>query len=306
MQYFLAADAGGTKTEYVLADETRELARVQGATIKRLRVGPEVARQNLESALNQLAAQAGVRLQSVTRTCIGTSGASVPLVADWIRETVHSLVSGELEVCGDDEIALDAAFQGRRGVLAIAGTGSNVVGRASTGKLTNAGGWGPMLAEEGSGYRIGHQALRKSFQAINERQPTLLIEEILKFWNLATLADLVEKANASPTPDFTQLTPIVLACAERGDAVATAVLREAGEELAHLVVLVIQHVREMEAPEELPLPAVAVVGSIFQHVKPVFHAMVAALHRTYPEIEVRPEVVDATLGALWRARQGKR
>ena len=38
MSFFLALDAGGTKTDYVLADETRELARVRTGTIKRMRV----------------------------------------------------------------------------------------------------------------------------------------------------------------------------------------------------------------------------------------------------------------------------
>jgi N-acetylglucosamine kinase-like BadF-type ATPase len=303
MRYFLAADAGGTKTEYVLADETRELARVQGATIKRLRVGPEVARQNLEAALKELSAKAGVSLQSVTRSCIGTSGASVPLVAEWIRSTMQSLVSGELELCGDEEIALDAAFHGGRGVLVIAGTGSNVVGRTQAGVLVSAGGWGPALADEGSGYRIGHQGLRKAFQSLNEHRPTTLIEQFQKHWGVTTLGELIEKANANPAPDFSELTPVVVACAANGDAVAAEVLREGGEELAHLVLVVIQHMRNLEAAERLPLPVVAVVGSIFHHVKPVLQAMTVALQRTYPEIVVQPEVVDAPGGALWRARQ---
>ena len=34
---FLALDAGGTKTDYVLVDETRELARARTGTIKRMR-----------------------------------------------------------------------------------------------------------------------------------------------------------------------------------------------------------------------------------------------------------------------------
>jgi N-acetylglucosamine kinase-like BadF-type ATPase len=37
MSFFLALDAGGTKTDYVLADETRELERVRTGTIKRMR-----------------------------------------------------------------------------------------------------------------------------------------------------------------------------------------------------------------------------------------------------------------------------
>ena len=44
MPFYLAIDAGGTKTDYLLADETRELARVRSATIKRLRVDAGSAR----------------------------------------------------------------------------------------------------------------------------------------------------------------------------------------------------------------------------------------------------------------------
>ena len=46
MNFFLALDAGGTKTDYVLADETRELARVRTGTIKRMRVDAATASQN--------------------------------------------------------------------------------------------------------------------------------------------------------------------------------------------------------------------------------------------------------------------
>ncbi len=38
MAYFLGVDSGGTKAEFVLGDETRELARVRTGTIKRLKV----------------------------------------------------------------------------------------------------------------------------------------------------------------------------------------------------------------------------------------------------------------------------
>ena len=54
MSFFLAVDAGGTKTDYVLADETRELARVRTGTIKRMRVDAATACRNLESALAEL------------------------------------------------------------------------------------------------------------------------------------------------------------------------------------------------------------------------------------------------------------
>jgi N-acetylglucosamine kinase-like BadF-type ATPase len=66
MSFFLALDAGGTKTDYVLADETRELARVRTGTIKRMRTDAETAAFNLDSGLRQLTALSGVTMQSAS------------------------------------------------------------------------------------------------------------------------------------------------------------------------------------------------------------------------------------------------
>src|ERR1700722_2247578 len=144
MSLFLAVDAGGTKTDYVLADETSELARVRTGSIKRLRVDAATACHNLQSGLSELSRQTGISMASITRTCVGTAGETVPLVTDWLREAIGARVGGGLLILGDVEIALDAAFPGQPGVLVLAGTGSNVVGRSLEGKLISAGGWGPV------------------------------------------------------------------------------------------------------------------------------------------------------------------
>src|ERR1700691_713721 len=190
MSFFLAVDAGGTKTDYVLADETRELARVRTGTIKRMRVDAATAALNLESALAQLSEQTGVSMASVTRTCVGTAGETVPLVKDWLRESITARVGGGLLILGDVEIALDAAFPGRAGVLALAGTGSNVVGRTNGGLLLTAGGWGPALADQGSGHKIGLGSLRATFLAKDEERQTILLSAVMELWNLSSLDSL--------------------------------------------------------------------------------------------------------------------
>ena len=151
MAYYLAVDAGGTKTEFLIAEEDRELGRAVTGTIKRVNADAETAARNLRDALAELARTTGVSMTSVTRTCVGTSGNTVPLVTDWLREGFAMHVSGPLLLVGDVEIALDAAFFGGRGVLALAGTGSNVAARAGNGEIMTAGGWGPILADQGAG-----------------------------------------------------------------------------------------------------------------------------------------------------------
>ena len=273
MAYFLGVDAGGTKTEFLLGDESRELGRIQTGSIKRLRRDEEVTEQNLSRALTELGAQTGVSMLDVSRCCVGASGSTAPLVAEWITNAFRPQVGGEFLLVEDVDIALDAAFQGERGVLILAGTGSNVAGRDIDGQIVTAGGWGPALSDEGSGYFLGIEALRKGFRAIDERRTTVVLETIQSYWNLSSLGELVEFANANPSPDFSALAPLVIAAAMQGDEVAAEVVRAGGDELASLAAIVIERIRETEegAGKGFSMLPVALAGSIRERCRE--HAM---------------------------------
>lgn len=301
MAFFLAVDAGGTKTDLVLADERRALARVRTGTIKRLRTDTETAARNLDAGLAELVAQSGVPLMSIQRTCIGTAGETVMLVSEWLRGEFATRVPGRLLLLGDVEIALDAAFRGGPGVVVLAGTGSNVAGRTPTAKLSTCGGWGPMLADQGSGHAIGSRALRALFLAIDEGRTTLLEDAVLKFWGLSSLEALVEYANKTPAPDVSRLTHLVSECVELGDAVAREVLEREGEQLAYLVRLLIRRMRTIDGKQDF-VPALAFAGSIMERVPQVREALVASVRREFPEVSASAGVVDPIEGALWRAR----
>jgi glucosamine kinase len=303
MSLFLALDAGGTKTDYVLADETRELARVRTGTIKRMRTDAATATANLDSALAELSSTAGIAMHTITRTCIGTAGNTVPLVADFLREQISARVGGELILVGDVDIALDAAFHGGPGVLVLAGTGSNIAARHFDRTVTTAGGWGPALADQGSGNRIGHEALRAIFLAHDEGRSTQLLPAIADFWQLDPadpLNHLVAFANRIPAPDFSRLTELVLRCANAGDSVAQSVLRKEGEDLAWLVRCILHRFNATPAT----LPSIAFAGSIMEKVAPVREALIAAVRQEFPSIQTLEGVVDPIDGALWRARVG--
>jgi N-acetylglucosamine kinase-like BadF-type ATPase len=300
MPYFLALDVGGTKTDYLLADETRELARVRTSTIKRMRADASTAAANLHQALTELTAATGISMHSIACTCIGTAGETVPLVTDWLRQAFVASVSGELLLLGDVEIALDAAFHGRPGVLAIAGTGSNVAGRMPDGSLVTAGGWGPELADQGSGHKIGREGLRAAFLALDEQRPTTLLKAILDFWQLPSIPLLVEHANSRPAPDFSRLTEVILRCANQGDAVAAEVLRKEGEDLASLVRIVLRRLHAAAPSAELP--SLAFTGSIMEKVQPVRDALIASVQTEFPTHHTHDGVIDPIAGALWRSR----
>src|SRR5665213_4095313 len=210
MAYYLGLDAGGTKTECALAQEDTVLAHATGGTIKILRARSEEADKNLDDLLQTISARSGISLDSITCTCVGLAGISMPRIADWARQALHARVSGDVLLAGDEEIALDAAFHGGPGVLVVAGTGSNIIGRSATGQLAHVGGWGPVLADEGSGSWIGKQAVRAIFDALDRNETTLLLETVIHHWNLPDVGGLIDIANQMPGPDFSQLTPLVV------------------------------------------------------------------------------------------------
>jgi N-acetylglucosamine kinase-like BadF-type ATPase len=303
MAYFLAVDAGGTKADFLLAEEDRELARVTCGTVKRLNATEDEAAHNLDDALGRLSAQTGVPMDRIARTCIGTSGNTVPLVTEWLRDNFATRVSGSLLIAGDVQIALEAAFPGGPGMLVLSGTGSNVAGRGADGKIVTAGGWGPMLADQGAGYWIGLEALRRGFLAIDQQRRTSLLELARDYWHLSSVEALIEFANAEPRPHFADITPLVVQCAAEGDEIAGSILDRSGKDLACLARIVIERV--MSAEDELhPLPAVAIAGSVLGKIERVRDALMASLRLHYPTIQFVLEPADPVVGALHYARTG--
>jgi N-acetylglucosamine kinase-like BadF-type ATPase len=327
MSTFLAIDGGGTKTQCLLADESRVLARATTGTVKLMRVSEQEASERLQAMLAKVASAAGVSLTHITRTCFGLAGLSSPAVRAWASRALCKSVAGELLLCGDEEIALDAAFRGGPGILVVAGTGSNAIGRIADGSLFGAGGWGPVLGDEGSGTWIGLEAIRAALRAqdrdplsnLNCAQPgkgldgvsTSLLREIERHWNLNSLGELValgnRRADANhPAPDFASLAPVVARSAEQGDTLAAEVLTRAGEQLAELAALVFRKMTTAATatPGEPSSVDVAFTGSVLTRIAQVRAAMTARLAGTLPAACVRQSPVDPLEGALWRARRG--
>ncbi len=128
MSAILGIDGGGTHTRASIVDGDRTLAFAESGSIKRLRVGAEAAEANLRAVLKDVYAQAGVT--QVRAASCGVASATMPGITEWITAVFDDFSVARSEVVGDHIIALDAAFRGGPGILQIAGTGTNTIGRA--------------------------------------------------------------------------------------------------------------------------------------------------------------------------------
>ena len=300
MAYFVGLDSGGTKTECWLGDEREVLARAVCPTVKLTRVSQEVATQRLRGLLAEVSLASGVRLGAVARTCVGAAGLSIAEVRKWVTRVVGELVGGELLVCGDDEIALDSAFRGGPGILVIGGTGSAVLGRCADGRRFKAGGWGPGIGDEGSGFWIGREAVRRAFLAMDGGVETGLLEAVRRTWGVEDLSGMVAYANRLPGPEYAVLAPVVMECAEAGDAVASEVLRTAGDELAGQVGVVWG---KMCVYGER-VGKVAYTGSVVEKIERVRLQMERRIVQRCAGLSVMSGAVNSMEGAMWRARGG--
>jgi N-acetylglucosamine kinase-like BadF-type ATPase len=299
MTFVLGIDGGGTRTRAAIAEDGRMLARVESGSIKRLRVGKEAAEANLRTLLKEVLAQAGS--PGVAAATVGVASATMPGVPEWITQVLREFSIPVSEVVGDEVIALDAAFQGGPGILQIAGTGSNTIGRAPDGSRESAGGWSSRLGDEGSGYWIGLHAIRRALHAHDREEPERVLETVGKIWGTPAIDALVNKGDGTPQPDFAALAPAIDRLAEEGDAVALGVLRQAAVDLAGFVLLVrAKLLRKHNIAGEIP---VAWIGSVIGHSRLVREGFFAGLRAASPAIPIREHEVSGLEGALWRAQR---
>jgi N-acetylglucosamine kinase-like BadF-type ATPase len=319
MPYYLGIDGGGTKTRSLLADETTVLAKAMSGGSNMIRLGERQTREALHTAVHQVCAAARVSPGQIHAICIGVAGASVPEIAAKIRGILTELTPQvsltNIEVVGDNVIALEAAFGAGPGVIAIAGTGSIVYGRDAGGRIARAGGWGFAISDEGSGHWIGRRAVSAILRARDEGLETALTVMVLQTWKLSNIDDLVQQANSTPPPDFPRLFPVVLRAADEADPIACELLADAGAKLANLAAAVIRRLTPLPPVEMAPIgtlpaamppvamPPVATTGSVFRRSPIVRQVFYNILQASFPGIDVRQELADPVEGALARAKR---
>jgi glucosamine kinase len=293
----LGIDGGGTNTRAVIAAGDIIYGRVQGGSIKRLRVGAEAAEANLRALLRDVFAAAGV--SRVDAASAGVASASLPGIAEWITDVFRDFGIQTSEVVGDEVIALDAAFQGGPGILQIAGTGTNTIGRTASGERESAGGYSSVLGDEGSGYWIGLHGIRQALHAYDRGEPSKILQRVAEAWGTSTLEELVNLGNAVPGPDFSALAPVISKAAEEGDEVATRILLQAASDLAEFILLVRHKLRQRHGiTEEVPT---AFTGSVLDKMDMVRARLTDLLKQAAPEMHFSQKGVVAVEGALWRA-----
>lgn len=233
-KYIIGVDAGGTKTNARLygTDGSEIFSAFSG--FGNMLVERAAALENIKCAIAKCLEKVPNENGSGVFILVGAAG----IAAGNGRTGMLGFLREQFPLCEtavetDGYLALYAALCGKDGILVISGTGSIAYGKLG-GDIQRAGGWGQLLGDEGSGYHIAANALKRITREYDgEAVHTGLSDAILKHLDTDVFG-MVKFTYESKKSEIAQLLKVVEEAAKSGDSFAVSLLENAGRSLAEL------------------------------------------------------------------------
>jgi N-acetylglucosamine kinase-like BadF-type ATPase len=244
MRYFLGADAGGTKTRFLISDE-------QGTIVSFYESGPGnhqvVGFDGLQAVLHecfqQALSQAGIAADQIAGAGFSIAGYDWPCDYEPIMAAIETLgLRAPQKLVNDAIPALVAGTKEGWGVAVVSGTGCNCRGwdraHRREGRVT---GYGVVMGEAAGGSELVFRAMQLVGYAWSRRiPPTALTQAFVEFAGARDVDDLLEGYTKGRYLIGASEAPIVFRVAEAGDRVACDLIRWAGCQLGEMAVGVIR------------------------------------------------------------------
>ncbi len=297
----LGIDGGGTRTRACLVDACgRVVGRGEAGLANVHHAGEGEALGNMKAAIGAALDGAGATAGDVGAVFAGMAGVTHEASREVFRGMLRECGLGgvAVEIDHDIRIALAGGLAGRPGIALIVGTGSSCYGRAGDGRWWQTGGWGALLADEGSGYFLGREAMVAAVRMADGREPESPLRAAVFEWlGIASVSEILRRVHEEglSRTEIAGLAPRVSGLAVAGDPVARAILERGAEALAEMVAA--NHGR-------LPTgdgPDVVITGGVGTK-DASYRAMIeAAIVRRLPTAVVRRPILSPVAGAAMLA-----
>jgi N-acetylglucosamine kinase-like BadF-type ATPase len=236
-RFYMGIDGGGSNLRVAIVDAALTVvAQAQRETVNPSTIGRETAATRIQDAMREVLMAAG---QPVSAVGIGVAGASAVYAKDWLCATVGAVLPDvPVAASMDHEIALVGAHGMRRGVMVLAGTGSVACAINARGEWAQAGGWGYLLGDEGSGVWLALEGLRAFVRYHDGVAPEAanLAAQIQRAFGFTRPVDAIPWLYRQPPPtrEMAQYAEVVLHAADNGDLTALDVILRGAASLAQI------------------------------------------------------------------------
>jgi N-acetylglucosamine kinase-like BadF-type ATPase len=299
MKTFLGVDGGGTKTRFLLIDETGKVlaSHVEGPAYY-LEIGLDALRSMLARGIRETLQKGNVASDNLTFAFFGLPayGEDRSVVPE-LDAAPSSVLRTDQYRCGNDMVcAWAGALAGEDGINIVAGTGSIAYGEYE-GRSARAGGWGELFSDEGSAYWIAREGLTLFSRMADGRTPRGPLYEIVRRHfslreDLDLCAEIYGKV-ATQRSQFAQISRLVAEAAHERDPAARSVFARSATELAEII----HAVRDkLGVPQGVGFP-VSYSGGVFQLRDLLIEPLEAALRTCGRSYELRTSRLGPEAGA---------
>jgi len=243
MKYLIGMDGGGTKTISVITDLSgNKLYECTGGPSNILTYDADSISQVIYDLAQKCLSYLDADFSDLHMIMVGTAGAGRRNDAERLEKSLISLIKSKgilfdkIFVESDARIALEGAFSGRPGSILIAGTGSIMLGKDAEGNIHRVGGFGRILADDGSGYSIGKQALNAIAKDLDGRGDHTEITKLAETrFNILSPEILITKIYRENF-DVASAVTLVFTAADNKDKVALEIIdKETDALLLHIL-----------------------------------------------------------------------
>lgn len=236
MRAYLGIDGGGTKTRALLISEDgTELHYAESGSSNLNASDEEAVGASLEQIIAPSIAAAGERS---VHACLGLAGASSLDNKTKLGQIIERFGLKQYSILSDGEIALEAAFSGKPGVLLVVGTGSACLAKDEDGSAIRTGGWGWLADDGGSAGWIGQRALEQAVREYDGREQAGSIKDtVFEKLGIHSDQDIVTQLYQSglTRAAVAELAPTIIRLADEGEPKAVSIRDAAVVELVALV-----------------------------------------------------------------------
>ena len=296
--WWVGVDGGGTRSRAMAGDARgRELGAADGGPGLIDPADPDRVVASVAAVVRAAATAANVVLPA-RGLWAGLAGAGHVRAREAVEAGLREAgLAREVAVGSDVEAAHADAFGPGPGILCVVGTGSSVRAVTPGGAVVQVGGWGHLLGDEGSGYRIGLDGLRAVMRASDGREPRTSLSEVLQeATGVAAPRDLVGWAARAGKGEIAALSVLVAGEARAGDTAAARVVHEAlGAIRLHLEAVL------ERSPGWEGRPPVAFVGGLVREGSALWEAVSEMAAELGCGVHPRPVIPER--GALGNAIQ---
>ena len=248
MKYYVAFDGGGSKLAAILFDENLvPISSAVGGSMNTHSTDPDHARKNAAACCAELLEGTGV----TEIECV--YGVFYRFVAEELAKIVK--VNRTDDQGGEGLLSLLAALVFGDSVTALSGTGSVVFYTCQNGPGGEAGGFGSIIHDEGSGYYMGRLAFAEAIKDYEQRGPhTLITDCICKKLGARDIGESASIVRSHPTKSpaaaVASIAPCVGEAARMGDEIAVRLLEKCARKITDQTIGLI---RRLNVPKDVPI-----------------------------------------------------